>query len=65
MGAMDNKASDKIDFMQTRYEEMAAFMACAHAKFTDEVGVCMATFGTGAIHLLEWRDDANWFSCRE
>lgn len=57
MGAMD-KASDKIDFIQTRHEEMAAFMACAHAKFTGEVGVCMATSGPGAIHLLNGLYDA-------
>ncbi len=37
---------------------MAAFMACAHAKFTDEVGVCMATSGPGAIHLLNGLYDA-------
>jgi len=45
-------------FMQTRHEEMAAFMACAHAKFTGEVGVCMATSGPGAIHLLNGLYDA-------
>ena len=49
---------DKIRFIQTRHEEMAAFMACAHAKFTDEVGVCMATSGPGAIHLLNGLYDA-------
>src|SRR3954454_4577082 len=32
-----------IEFVQVRHEEMAAFMACAHAKFTGEVGVCLAT----------------------
>lgn len=37
---------------------MAAFMACAHAKFTDEVGVCLATSGPGAIHLLNGLYDA-------
>jgi pyruvate dehydrogenase (quinone) len=52
------KAEDKINFVQTRHEEMAAFMACAHAKFTDEVGVCMATSGPGAIHLLNGLYDA-------
>lgn len=57
MGAMD-RASNKIDFIQTRHEEMAAFMACAHAKFTGEVGVCMATSGPGAIHLLNGLYDA-------
>jgi pyruvate dehydrogenase (quinone) len=47
-----------IDFIQVRHEEMAAFMACAHAKFTNEVGVCMATSGPGAIHLLNGLYDA-------
>ncbi|MBD0289100.1 MAG: thiamine pyrophosphate-requiring protein, partial [Flavisolibacter sp.] len=51
-------AEDKIEFIQTRHEEMAAFMACAHAKFTDEVGVCIATSGPGAIHLLNGLYDA-------
>ena len=45
-------------FIQVRHEEMAAFMACAHAKFTGEVGVCMATSGPGAIHLLNGLYDA-------
>jgi pyruvate dehydrogenase (quinone) len=57
MGALD-RAQDKIDFIQARHEEMAAFMACAHAKFTGEVGVCMATSGPGAIHLLNGLYDA-------
>jgi pyruvate dehydrogenase (quinone) len=48
----------KMDFVQVRHEEMAAFMACAHAKFTGEVGVCMATSGPGAIHLLNGLYDA-------
>lgn len=52
------RREDKIQFVQTRHEEMAAFMACAHAKFTDEVGVCMATSGPGAIHLLNGLYDA-------
>ena len=52
------RATDKIDFVQVRHEEMAAFMACAHAKFTDDVGVCMATSGPGAIHLLNGLYDA-------
>src|SRR5690606_19795298 len=43
---------------QVRHEEQAAFMACAHAKFTGEVGVCMATSGPGAIHLLNGLYDA-------
>ena len=45
-------------FIQARHEEMAAFMACAHAKFTGEVGVCLATSGPGAIHLLNGLYDA-------
>src|SRR5919201_1516871 len=49
---------DEIEFVQTRHEELAAFMACAHAKLTDEVGVCMATSGPGAIHLLDGLYDA-------
>ncbi len=57
VGALD-RASDRIDFVQARHEELAAFMACAHAKFTGEVGVCMATSGPGAIHLLNGLYDA-------
>jgi pyruvate dehydrogenase (quinone) len=49
---------DKIDFVQTRHEEEASFMACAHAKYTGEVGVCLATSGPGAIHLLNGLYDA-------
>ena len=44
----------KPDYVQVRHEEMSAFMACAHSKFTGEVGVCLATSGPGAIHLLNW-----------
>src|SRR4051812_46409199 len=47
-----------IRFVQTRHEELASFAACAHAKFTGEVGVCMATSGPGAIHLLNGLYDA-------
>jgi pyruvate dehydrogenase (quinone) len=57
VGALD-RAEERIDFVQARHEEMAAFMACAHAKFTDEVGVCLATSGPGAIHLLNGLYDA-------
>jgi pyruvate dehydrogenase (quinone) len=49
---------DEIEFVQTRHEEIAAFAACAHAKLTGEVGVCMATSGPGAIHLLNGLYDA-------
>jgi pyruvate dehydrogenase (quinone) len=57
MGAF-NRIGDKIKFIQARHEEMAAFMACAHAKYTGEVGVCLATSGPGAIHLLNGLYDA-------
>jgi pyruvate dehydrogenase (quinone) len=57
MGAL-NRHSDKIRFIQARHEELAAFMACGHAKFTGEVGVCLATSGPGAIHLLNGLYDA-------
>src|SRR5438876_366197 len=53
-----NRVDGKIKFIQVRHEEMAAFMACAHAKFTGQVGVCMATSGPGAIHLLNGLYDA-------
>ncbi|MBO0709455.1 MAG: thiamine pyrophosphate-requiring protein, partial [Candidatus Dormibacteraeota bacterium] len=57
LGAFE-RHSDELKFVQVRHEEMAAFMACAHAKFTDEVGVCCATSGPGAIHLLNGLYDA-------
>src|SRR5580704_9752228 len=41
-----------IEFIQVRHEEMAAFMAVAHAKFTGELGVCLSTGGPGATHLI-------------
>ncbi len=53
-----HRAEDKIDFIQVRHEEQAAFMACAHAKFTGELGVCLGTSGPGAIHLLNGLYDA-------
>ncbi|MGQ0655225.1 MAG: thiamine pyrophosphate-requiring protein [Betaproteobacteria bacterium] len=52
------RAADKLEFVQVRHEEMAAFMACGHAKFTGEAGVCLATSGPGAIHLLNGLYDA-------
>ena len=52
------KNDDKPRFIQARHEELAAFMASAHAKFTGTVGVCMATSGPGAIHLLNGLYDA-------
>jgi pyruvate dehydrogenase (quinone) len=57
LGAL-NRAGDAIEFIQVRHEEMAAFMACGHAKFSGEVGVCLATSGPGAIHLLNGLYDA-------
>lgn len=56
LGAMNR--NDSIRFIQTRHEESAALMACGHAKFTQEVGVCLATSGPGAIHLLNGLYDA-------
>ena len=59
MGAFGRSSNGKRpEFIQTRHEEMAAFMACAHAKFTGELGVCMATSGPGAIHPLNGLYDA-------
>jgi pyruvate dehydrogenase (quinone)/pyruvate oxidase len=49
---------DKIRFVQVRHEESAAFMACAYAKFTRRLGVCLATSGPGGIHLLNGLYDA-------
>src|SRR3978361_347343 len=49
---------DGIEFIQVRHEELAAFMACAEAKLTGEGGVCLATSGPGAIHLLNGLYDA-------
>jgi len=57
VGALD-RAQNRPEFVQVRHEEMAAFMASAHAKFTGEVGVCLATSGPGAIHLLNGLYDA-------
>src|SRR5258708_21089445 len=52
------KAGNRTRFIQLRPEELSAFVACAHAKFTGEVGLCMATAGPGAIHLLNGLYDA-------
>jgi pyruvate dehydrogenase (quinone) len=49
---------EDVEFVQTRHEEIASFAACAHAKLTGEIGVCMATSGPGAIHLLNGLYDA-------
>jgi pyruvate dehydrogenase (quinone) len=53
-----NKAGAGIEFIQVRHEEMAAFMAVGHAKFTGELGVCLSTGGPGATHLLTGLYDA-------
>src|SRR5947209_10446960 len=61
VGGLDvalEKAKDRIHYVQVRHEEMAAFMASAHAKFTGQVGLCYATSGPGAIHLLNGLYDA-------
>jgi pyruvate dehydrogenase (quinone) len=57
LGAFERAQGDPA-FVQARHEEMAAFMACGHAKYTGEVGVCIATSGPGAIHLLNGLYDA-------
>src|SRR3982751_2643826 len=49
---------DRLMFVQVRHEEAAAFMACAYAKYTGRLGVCLATSGPGAIHLLNGLYDA-------
>src|SRR4051794_33206070 len=49
---------DRISFVQVRHEESAAFMACGYAKYTGRLGVCLATSGPGAIHLLNGLYDA-------
>lgn len=49
---------DRIRFIQVRHEESAAFMACAYAKYTGKLGVCLATSGPGGIHLLNGLYDA-------
>ena len=51
LGAL-SRAGDRFEFIQVRHEEMAAFMASAYAKFTGRLGVCLATSGPGASHLL-------------
>ncbi|MCC2980994.1 thiamine pyrophosphate-requiring protein [Sphingomonas sp. IC4-52] len=60
LGALqrDEGSDDAIEFIQVRHEEMAAFMAVAHAKFTGELGVCLSTGGPGATHLVTGLYDA-------
>jgi pyruvate dehydrogenase (quinone) len=53
-----HEVGDKLEFTQVRHEEIASFAACAHAKLTGEVGVCMSTSGPGAIHMLNGLYDA-------
>src|SRR5918997_4222663 len=57
LAALD-RAADRIELVTARHEEMAAFMATGHAKYSGEVGVCLATQGPGAIHLLNGLYDA-------
>jgi pyruvate dehydrogenase (quinone)/pyruvate oxidase len=52
------KRKDEIRFIQVRHEEAAAFMACAYAKFTGRLGVCLSTSGPGGLHLLNGLYDA-------
>lgn len=52
------KRRDKLRFIQTRHEESAAFMACAHAKYTGKLGACIAASGPGGVHLLNGLYDA-------
>ncbi len=52
------KRQDKVRFIHVRHEEAAAFMACAYAKYTGKLGVCLGTSGPGGIHLLNGLYDA-------
>ncbi|MGI4747466.1 MAG: thiamine pyrophosphate-requiring protein [Janthinobacterium lividum] len=56
--ALEKAIADGFDYVQVRHEEMAAFMASGHAKFTGQVGLCYATSGPGATHLLTGLYDA-------
>ena len=56
MGALGRNRD--MEFVQARHEELAAFLACGHAKFSGQIGVCLATSGPGAIHLLNGLYDA-------
>ncbi|HET6690445.1 MAG TPA: thiamine pyrophosphate-requiring protein [Miltoncostaeaceae bacterium] len=57
LGAL-RRAGNRPELIQVRHEEMAAFMACGHAKWTGRPGVCLATSGPGAVHLLNGLYDA-------
>ena len=65
LGALD-RAGDRFEFIQPRHEEMAGFMAGGFAKFTDDdtPGVCLATSGPGAIHLLTGSTTPRWTTSR-
>src|SRR5215203_2689837 len=54
------KRQDRIRFVVARHEEAAAFMACAHAKWTGRLGCCLATTGPGGVHLLNGLYDAKF-----
>src|SRR5699024_12776784 len=58
MKAALRRSGDTVRMVQPRHEELAAFMASAHAKFTEAPGVCVATSGPGAVHLLNGLYDA-------
>lgn len=57
IGAL-RRSRDAPEFVQARHEEIAAFMAVGHAKYTGQPGVCMSTQGPGAVHLLNGLYDA-------
>lgn len=52
------RSDNEPQFIQARHEEMSAFEAVGYAKFTGRLGVCMATSGPGAVHLLNGLYDA-------
>src|SRR5205823_4873259 len=52
------RRQERVRFVQVRHEEAAAFMACAYAKYTGRLGVCLATSGPGGLHLLNGLYDA-------
>lgn len=58
------QAGEGIEFIQVRHEEMPAFMAVAHAKFTGEMGVCLSTGWPGATHLLTGCTTSSSTICR-
>jgi pyruvate dehydrogenase (quinone) len=57
LGAL-RRAESKIEFIQVAHEELAGMAACAHSKFTGELGVCLSTGGPGLIHMLNGMYDA-------